>query len=381
MEHVQSIVVGAGVVGLAVARRLAMAGHEVLILEAENAIGTGVSSRNSCVIHAGIYYDPDSVKARVCVAGKHALYQFCESHGVHHQRIGKLIVATDDSQLPALDGIQARARASGVVDLVRLDRDQANALEPAVRCVGGVFSPSTGIVDVHEFMLALLGDAEAHGAMLALATRVRGGEVGDGRIVVEAGEGEDFRVSCELLVNCAALGAQGVAHSLRGLDPGTIPPLYYAKGNYFALAARSPFSHLIYPMPDGAWLGVHATLDLGGRCRFGPDIHWVQALDYDVDAQQLDAFYDSIRRWWPQLPDGALQPDYTGIRPKLYARGQPAADFVIQGPAQHGVPGLVNLYGIESPGLTSALAIAEEVLALASRHAPLRHDAAPAAVR
>lgn len=376
MEHVQSIVVGAGVVGLAVARRLAMAGHEVLILEAENAIGTGVSSRNSCVIHAGIYYERDSVKARVCVAGKHALYDFCASHGVHHQRIGKLIVATDDSQLPALSAIQSKAAANGVDDLVRLDRAQANALEPAVQCVGGLLSPSTGIVDVHEFMLALLGDAEAHGAMLALATRVSGGEVGAERIVVEAGEGEEFRVSCDLLVNCAALGAQGVARSLRGLETTSIPPLHYAKGNYFALAARSPFSHLIYPMPDGAWLGVHATLDLGGRCRFGPDIHWVETLDYDVDRRELNAFYDSIRRWWPDLPDGALQPDYTGIRPKLYARGEAAADFVIQGPDRHGVPGLINLYGIESPGLTSSLAIADEVLALAQQHAPRAHTMA-----
>jgi L-2-hydroxyglutarate oxidase LhgO len=381
LEHVQSIVVGAGVVGLAVARRLAMAGHEVLILEAENAIGTGVSSRNSCVIHAGIYYPRDSVKARVCVAGKHALYDFCASHGVHHQRIGKLIVASEHSQLPALAGIRAKAAANGVDDLVPVDQAQANALEPAVRCVGGLFSPSTGIVDVHDFMLALLGDAEAHGAMLALATRMRGGALGGDRIVIEAGEGEEFRVSCNLLVNCAALGAQGVARSLRGLDPASIPALHYAKGNYFSLAARSPFSHLIYPMPDDAWLGVHATLDLGGRCRFGPDIHWVQSLDYDVDQRELNAFYDSIRRWWPELPDGALQPDYTGIRPKLYARGEPAADFMIQGADRHGVPGLINLYGIESPGLTSALAIADEVLALAGRQAALPHPAAVLAGR
>lgn len=346
-----------------------MAGQEVLILEAENAIGTGVSSRNSCVIHAGIYYERNSVKARVCVAGKHALYEFCASHGVHHERIGKLIVATHDSQLPALHAIQGKAAANGVGDLVRLDQAQANALEPQVRCVGALFSPSTGIVDVHDFMLALQGDAETHGAMLAFATPVIGGEVGNERIVVEAGEGDEFRLSCNLLVNCAALGAQGVSHGLRGLDSATIPPLYYAKGNYFSLAARSPFSHLIYPMPDGAWLGVHATLDLGGRCRFGPDIHWVDTLDYDVDKRELGAFYDSIRRWWPELPDDALQPDYTGIRPKLYASGEPAADFVIQGPAEHGVPGLINLYGIESPGLTSSLAIAEEVLALSAPYA------------
>ncbi len=370
MEHVQCIVVGAGVVGLAVARRLAMAGREVLILEAEEAIGTGVSSRNSCVIHAGIYYERDSVKARVCVPGKHALYEYCATHGVSHRRTGKLIVATDESQLPALTALKAKAAANGVPDLEPLSKAQARELEPEVVCAGAMLSPSTGIVDVHELMLALLGDAESHGAMLALATRVTGGEVGGRRIVVEAGEGEDQRVSCDVLVNSAALGAQAVARSLRGLDPGTIPPLHYAKGNYFSLMGRTPFSRLIYPMPDGAWLGVHSTLDLAGRCRFGPDLHWVDALDYDVDDRALPDFYDSIRRWWPGLADGALQPDYTGIRPKLYARGEPAADFVIQGPAVHGVAGLVNLYGIESPGLTSALAIAGEVLALAEQGAP-----------
>ncbi len=370
MEHVQCIVVGAGVVGLAVARRLAMAGREVLILEAEEAIGTGVSSRNSCVIHAGIYYERDSVKARVCVPGKHALYEYCATHGVSHRRTGKLIVATDESQLPALTALKAKAAANGVPDLEPLSKAQARELEPEVVCAGAMLSPSTGIVDVHELMLALLGDAESHGAMLALATRVTGGEVGGRRIVVEAGEGEDQRVSCDVLVNSAALGAQAVARSLRGLDPGTIPPLHYAKGNYFSLMGRTPFSRLIYPMPDGAWLGVHSTLDLAGRCRFGPDLHWVDALDYDVDDRALPDFYDSIRRWWPGLADGALQPDYTGIRPKLYARGEPAADFVIQGPAVHGVAGLVNLYGIESPGLTSALAIAGEVLALAEQVAP-----------
>jgi len=364
LEHVQSIVVGAGVVGLAVARSLAMAGHEVLVLEAESAIGTGVSSRNSCVIHAGIYYPRDSVKARVCVAGKHALYDFCASHGVSYRRTGKLIVATEASQIPALDALRARAADNGVPDLVRLSRDEARELEPEVECVAALYSPSTGIVDAHELMLALLGDAEAHGAMLALATPVIGGEVGGGRIVVQAGEGEDFRVGCELLVNSAALGAQALASSLHGLDPATIPPLHYAKGNYYSLTGRTPFSHLVYPMPDGAWLGTHATLDLAGRCRFGPDLHWVDRLDYDVDDQALDGFYSSIRRWWPGLPDGALAPDYTGIRPKIYGRGEPAADFLIQGPAQHAVPGLVNLYGIESPGLTSALAIAEEVRAL-----------------
>jgi len=366
LEHVQSIVIGAGAVGLAIARRLAMAGQEVLVLEAESAIGTGVSSRNSCVIHAGIYYPRDSVRARVCVAGKQALYDFCASHGVSHQRTGKLIVATHDSQVPALHAIRDKAAANGVPDLVPLDREQARALEPEVECVAAMLSPSTGIIDVHEYMLALHGDAEAHGAMLALATPVTGGDVRGPRPVVEAGEGDTFQVSCDVLVNCAALGAQGVARSLRGLHPDTIPRLHYAKGNYYSLMGRTPFSRLIYPMPDGAWLGVHSTLDLAGRCRFGPDLQWVDELDYNVDGHALDGFYDSIRRWWPGLADGALQPDYTGIRPKIYGPGEPVADFLIQGPDTHGVAGLINLYGIESPGLTSSLAIAEEVLTLAT---------------
>jgi L-2-hydroxyglutarate oxidase LhgO len=365
VEHVESIVVGAGAVGLAVARRLAMDGREVLVLEAETAIGTGVSSRNSCVIHAGIYYPGNSVKARVCVAGKHALYRFCASHGVSHQRIGKLIVATDAAQLPALDALRERAAANGVADLQRLDAGQARALEPEVRCAGALLSPSTGIVDVHEYMLATLGDAEAHGAVLALATPVVGGAVRGGRIAVETAGADPMTLSCDLLVNSAGLGAQQVAASLQGLAAQSVPPLHLAKGNYFALTGRSPFSRLIYPMPDGAWLGVHATLDLGGRCRFGPDLHWVDTLDYDVDDHALPAFYDSVRRWWPDLREGALYPDYSGIRPKIYGPGEPAADFRVQGPADHGVPGLVNLFGIESPGLTSSLAIAEEVLALA----------------
>ncbi len=364
MEKVDCIVIGAGAVGLAVARAQALAGREVLVLEAEPMIGSGVSSRNSGVIHAGIYYERNSVKARVCVPGKHALYDFCERHGVHHQRIGKLIVATDESQRPALDALRARAAANGVIDLEPLDVEQAHALEPAVHCVAALLSPSTGIVDVHEYMLALQGEAEANGAYVALATPCVGGSVAGKRLLVETGGTESMDLECNTLINCAALGAQDVANALNGLPAESIPRLHYAKGNYFGLTGATPFSRLIYPMPDGAWLGVHSTLDLGGRCRFGPDIHWVDDLDYDVDDQELEPFYGSIRRWWPALPDGALYPDYTGIRPKLYARGEPAADFMLQGPGEHGVPGLVNLYGIESPGLTSSLAIADEVLAM-----------------
>ncbi|MFT5446281.1 MAG: L-2-hydroxyglutarate oxidase LhgO [Gammaproteobacteria bacterium] len=370
LEHVQCIVAGAGVVGLAIARELAMAGREVLILEAENAIGTGVSSRNSCVIHAGIYYPANSVRANVCVPGKHALYEFCESHGVSHQRIGKIIVATEESQIPALHAIAGKAAANGVHDLVPLDQSQARELEPNVDCVAAMLSPSTGIVDVHEYMLALLGDAESHGAMLALATPVTGGDVRQGRITITAGEDADFEVSCDTFVNCAALGAQALARGLAGLDADTIPTLHYAKGNYYSLMGRTPFSRLIYPMPQGAWLGVHATLDLAGRCRFGPDLHWVDDLNYDVDAHAMDDFYASIRRWWPDLADGQLQPDYSGIRPKIYGPGEEAADFLLQGPATHGIAGLVNLYGIESPGITSSLAIAEQVRALLDAGAP-----------
>jgi L-2-hydroxyglutarate oxidase LhgO len=289
---------------------------------------------------------------------------------VSHQRIGKIIVATEESQIPALHAIAGKAAANGVHDLVPLDQSQARELEPNVDCVAAMLSPSTGIVDVHEYMLALLGDAESHGAMLALATPVTGGDVRQGRITITAGEDADFEVSCDTFVNCAALGAQALARGLAGLDADTIPTLHYAKGNYYSLMGRTPFSRLIYPMPQGAWLGVHATLDLAGRCRFGPDLHWVDDLNYDVDAHAMDDFYASIRRWWPDLADGQLQPDYSGIRPKIYGPGEEAADFLLQGPATHGIAGLVNLYGIESPGITSSLAIAEQVRALLDAGAP-----------
>ncbi len=361
MDRVECIVVGAGVVGLAVARALARRGREVIVLEAEDVIGSGVSSRNSCVIHAGLYYPADSVKARVCVAGKHALYGFCEDHGVAHARTGKLVVATEEGQLPALGALRGKARANGVDDLQYLDPLEARDLEPAVRCLGAMLSPSTGIIDVHEYMLALQGDAEAHGAMLALASPCLGGEVADDGFHLEVGGAEPFRIGCDVLVNSAALGAQALAGALRGLAPDTVPPLHYAKGNYFSLTGRSPFSRLVYPMPSDTWLGIHSSLDLGGRCRFGPDLEWIDQLDYDVDAARAEGFYESIRRWWPDLADGALNTDYSGIRPKLTPQGVESQDFLIQTPVEHGVPGLVNLYGIESPGLTSSLAIAEEV--------------------
>ena len=367
MDRVECVVIGAGVVGLAVARALAMRGREVIVLERHEVIGSEVSSRNSGVIHAGLYYPNGSVKARVCVAGKHALYDFCASHGVGHARTGKLVVATEDEQLDAMDALVERARGNGVDDLVRLDPKEARELEPEVVCTGALLSPSTGIIDVHDYMLALEGDAEANGAMMALESPCLGGAVRDDGIRVDAGGAEPASLVAEIVVNAAGLGAQAVARSIEGLDPAHVPPLYYAKGNYFHLTGRSPFSHLVYPMPADAWLGVHVGLDLGNRCRFGPDLHWVDSLDYDVDESRIESFYASIRRYYPALRDGALLPDYTGIRPKIYGPGEKAPDFVIQGAETHGIDGLVNLFGIESPGLTSSLAIADDVAARVCR--------------
>ena len=363
MDRIECIVIGAGVVGLAVARALALSGREVIVLERHDVIGSEVSSRNSGVIHAGLYYPAGSLKARACVAGKHALYDFCASHGVAHARTGKLVVATEDDQLDAMDALIERARGNGIADLVRLDPREARELEPELACTGAFLSPSTGIIDVHEYMLALEGDAEANGAFVALNSPCLGGAVRDDGIRIDAGGAEPASLVCDVLVNAAGLGAQDVARGIEGLDPAHVPPLHYAKGNYFCLTGRSPFSHLVYPMPSGAWLGVHVGLDLGNRCRFGPDLHWVDTLDYDVDAGEAENFYASIRRYYPALRDGALVPDYTGIRPKIYGPGETAPDFIIQGAEAHGIDGLVNLFGIESPGLTSSLAIAGEVVA------------------
>jgi L-2-hydroxyglutarate oxidase LhgO len=363
------VVVGAGVLGLAAARALARAGREVIVLEANPAIGMEISSRNSGVIHAGIYYPKDSVKARVCVAGKKALYAFCEAYGVGHRRIEKLLVATDESQLPLLRSYQQRAAGNGVDDLRYLTAAEARALEPEVRCSGALLSPSTGILDVHAYMLALQGDAEEFGAVVAFNTPVLGGRAGAGGVRVEAGGEHATTLACRLLVNCAGLGAQAVAGSIDGFPEDRVPQRYLAKGNYFSLSGAAPFRRLIYPLPVGAWLGVHSVMDLGGRCKFGPDIHWVDTMEYDVDASQAEAFYPAIRRYWPGLPDGALQSDYAGLRPKLYGEGETPRDFLIQGPADHGVAGIINLFGIESPGLTASLAIAEEVAQMAARGA------------
>jgi len=362
-DQVECVVIGAGVVGLAVARALALAGREVLVLEAANAIGTGTSSRNSEVIHAGIYYAPGSLKARLCVQGKQALYAYCAERGIGHRRCGKLLVATHLDQLAQLHAIIEKARQNGVDDLQMLSQPQAQALEPALRCEGAVFSPSTGIVDSHALMLSLQGDLENAGGMVVLNSVLDHAVCVQGGIQLFTQDGTCLQA--KMVVNAAGLHAPEVAARFQGLDAPHVPKAYFAKGNYFTLAGRAPFSHLIYPVPQAAGLGVHLTLDLGGQAKFGPDVQWVdRADDWLVDPARGDAFYAEVRRYWPGLPDGALQPGYAGIRPKLSAPHEGARDFMIQGPAEHGVPGLVNLFGIESPGLTSSLAIAQHVVQL-----------------
>ena len=359
MERLDAVVIGAGVVGLAVARALAMAGREVVILEAEDAIGTHTSSRNSEVIHAGIYYPKGSLKARTCVAGKLRLYEYCESHGVPYRNCGKLIVATDEKQMAELEAIRAKAHANGVADVAFIPVAQAQAWEPELSCVAALHSPSTGIIDSHALMLAYLGDAEAHGAMLALKSPLFGAELaGDGIVLHSA----DMTLKAKVVVNSAGLRAPSVAKSIEGFDRKYVPGEFYAKGNYYSLTGKSPFTRLIYPVPEPGGLGVHITLDLGGQARFGPDVEWIERIGYDVDPRRADRFYAAIRRYWPGLPDSALSPGYAGIRPKTAGPGEPAPDFEVQGPAKHGVPGLVHLFGIESPGLTASLALADLVL-------------------
>jgi len=356
VEKLDAVVIGAGVVGLAVARALALAGREVVILEGEDAIGTHTSSRNSEVIHAGIYYPKGSLKARSCVAGKELLYEYCVSHGVPHRRCGKLIVATDGKQLEELKSIQKKAHANGVTDVVWMTRAQALALEPELHCVAALYSPSTGIIDSHALMLAYLGDAEAKGAMLALKSPLETCEVvADGFVVQE-------NIHAKTLVNSAGLKAPSVAKAIKGYPAEKAPGEFYAKGNYYSLNRKNPFSRLVYPVPEPGGLGVHVTLDLAGQARFGPDVEWIEKIGYDVDPRRADRFYAAIRRYWPGLPDASLSPGYAGIRPKTAGPEDPAPDFEIQGPAQHGVPGLVHLFGIESPGLTASLALAGMVL-------------------
>ncbi|VTU24567.1 L-2-hydroxyglutarate oxidase LhgO [Variovorax sp. SRS16] len=365
MDRIDCAVIGAGVVGLAVARALAMAGREVVILEAESAIGTQTSARNSEVIHAGISYAPGSLKGRLCVAGKAALYAYCAERGIGHRRIGKLIVATQASELPELDRYIALGAANGVTDLRVIGAAEARAMEPEVRCVGALHSPSTGIVDSHGLMLAYLGDAEAHGATLALQSPVLSGDATHDGIVLQVGGDEPSTVLCRTVVNAAGLGAQRVAGAIAGMPAALIPPLYFAVGHYFTLARKSPFHHLVYPTGREGALRAHVTIDLGGQCKFGPDLSWRDGVDYRFDPTREPAFHDAIRRYYPGLRDGDLQPGYTGIRPRLAGPGSSmhnaATDFVVQDERQHGVAGLVNLFGIESPGLTASLAIGEHV--------------------
>lgn len=364
------VVVGAGVVGLATARALAARGREVFVLEAAERIGSVTSARNSEVVHAGIHYPRGSLKATCCVRGRDQLYQYCHERGVPFQRCGKLIVATSKEQLPILDRIKATAAGNGVSDIRHLDRSEVRAMEPEVQCEGALFSPSTGIVDSHSFMLALQGDLENDGGVVAFNAPVVEGDAlpaaaGEPLIHLRVGGPSPLTLACRTVVNTAGLAAPRFARSLAGFPQELVPTPHFAKGNYYALSGRSPFKIPIYPVPEPnhAGLGVHATVDLQGRCRFGPDVEWVDTdSNYDVNPARADSLYKEVRKYWPGLPDGALTPDYSGIRPKVGGPGEPAADFVVQGPREHGVPGLVNLFGIESPGLTSSMALAEQVL-------------------
>lgn len=367
MIELDGLVIGAGVVGLAVARALAREGREVIVVEAEPCIGSGISSRSSEVIHAGLYYAPGSRKARWCVEGRERLYAYCAERGIAHRRCGKLIVATRPEQVAELQRLQARAAACGVEDLRFVESGERRRLEPALRADAALLSPSTGIVDSHALMLALLGEAEDHGARLVLRTPVLGGRCDARGLELRLG-GDDTAVRARVVVNAAGLGALALLSTLADW-PGPPPPAAHrCKGSYFGYAGRPVFSRLVYPVPEAAGLGVHVTLDLAGRMRFGPDVEWLpdgetSAADLRVDPRRAEPFYAAIRRYWPGLPDGSLQPDYAGIRPKLQAAGEPARDFELQGPEVHRVPGLWNLLGIESPGLTAALAIGEAVAA------------------
>jgi L-2-hydroxyglutarate oxidase LhgO len=363
-DAVDCVVIGAGVVGLAVARALALTGRDVLVLEKERWIGSETSSRNSEVIHAGIYYPKGSGKARFCVAGREKLYAYCAQRGVPHRRLGKLIVAATDEEIPMISAVRDRAVANGVADLAWLDGAATRALEPALAAVGAFLSPSTGIIDSHALMLAYQADLEAAGGMVVLRAPVLSGRVTEQGFALEVGGEEGMTLACRSLVNSGGVHAPRLARAIAGIPAASIPRDYFCRGVYFTLSGRSPFRHLVYPVPEAAGLGVHLTLDLAGQAKFGPDVEWIDGIDYAVDPRRGERFYAAIRRYWPGLRDGALQPGYAGIRPKISAPAAPAADFLIQGPAEHGVPGLVNLYGIESPGLTASLAIAEHVAGL-----------------
>ena len=361
---IDAVVIGAGVVGLATARRLALAGLDTLVVEAADAIGTGTSSRNSEVIHAALYYPSGSIKATACLRGKELLYRYCADRGVTTVNCGKLMVATAEDQLPKLQAIWDQAHANGVAGLSWKTADEVRAMEPAVTCVKAFFSATTGIVDSHGFMLALQGDLENAGGMIAFETPIVSAAVTPEGIVLRTGGADAAEITARIVVNAAGHFAPKFLNALAGFPQEHAPRQWYAKGNYFSLVGRQPFSRLVYPMPDGAGLGVHATVDLQGRCRFGPDVEWVDSdTDLVVDPTRSESFYAAIRAYWPDLPDGALQPDYSGIRPKLHGPGTPMPDFRVDGPEVHGVQNLVNLLGIESPGLTASLALADLVAA------------------
>ncbi|MCP5161531.1 MAG: NAD(P)/FAD-dependent oxidoreductase [Hahellaceae bacterium] len=362
-----TLIVGAGVIGLAIARALAGHVEELLVVESENMIGSGISSRNSEVIHAGIYYPEGSLKARLCVEGRGLLYEYCESHNIPFRRCGKLIVASDLSQSQTLDRILNQGRANGVTDLCWLDEAELRLREPSLCAVAGVHSPSTGIIDSHQLMLQLQGDAERQGALFAFNSPVVGGRVHESGFEVFVGGTSPCKIRCRRLINAAGLGGVSLMRSLQGFPEHLIPDFYMARGNYFSLTVPSPFSHLIYPIPEAGGLGVHLTLDLSGQARFGPDVEWIDQIDYQTNADRMAHFYHEIRRYWLLLPEGSLQPSYCGIRPKLSGPGEANADFVLQDETQHGISGLINLLGIESPGLTASLAIARQVKSLLIR--------------
>jgi L-2-hydroxyglutarate oxidase LhgO len=361
-DNVDCIVIGAGVVGLAVARKLAMQAREVLVVETAGSIGTGVSARNSEVIHAGLYYPQGSLKARLCVTGRAQLYEYLNERGISYKRCGKLLVASTDEEVKALDGILKNAHINGVDDMIKISQAEALALEPELLCKSALLSPSTGVFDSHAYMLNLQGDAENNGATFAFLNSVVGGRVENSTIELDiSGSDGILSLGCKTLINAAGLGAQKVALSIKGLPPEMVPPQYLAKGSYFTLNGKAPFSRLIYPIPGEASLGTHYTCDLGGQGRFGPDAQWVDEINYEVDPARADSFYTAIRRYWPGIEDRELSPAYSGIRPKVQAPGMEMADFIIQDASVHGVNSLVNLFGIESPGLTSSMAIADEV--------------------
>jgi L-2-hydroxyglutarate oxidase LhgO len=357
----QVLVIGAGVVGLAVARATALKGHEVVVAEAQAAIGTGISSRNSEVIHAGMYYATGTLRARHCALGRRMLYEFCASHGVPHRKCGKLIVAANAVEIEKIESIAAQGKINGVEGLELIGGNAARTIESELTCLGALHSPETGIIDSHAYMLALRGDIEDAGGAIALRTPVIGAARKSGRWAVRFGGNDGGEFEFDAIANCAGLGAQDVARSMEDYPANRVPRLVLGKGNYFSYAGGPVFSRLIYPTPIPGGLGVHVTLDMAGRMRFGPDVEWIEKENYDVDSKRADIFYNRIRTYWPGLPDGSLSPDYAGIRPKITGQGEPQADFLIDAPAQHGVPGLVQMFGIESPGLTSSLSLGEEV--------------------